>query len=135
MENCPFCRIIGGDEDAHLLLETDRTTAFLDENPAIRGHVLVVPNDHRAHLFAGDPALVGDVFQSVQRVVQAMNRTLEPDGVSLFYTSGDLTGQVRHAHVHLLPRDVDDDIHLALARGNLDEAAASTLAASIRAVI
>lgn len=135
METCPFCRIVAGDEDAHLLLETDRTTAFLDANPAVPGHTLIVPNEHRAHLFEGDPALVGDVFQSVQRVVRAMTRTLDPDGVSLFYTTGDLAGHVTHAHVHLLPRHVDDEIHLALARSDLDEADASELAGSIRAEI
>lgn len=135
MENCPFCRIVAGDGDAHLLLETERTTAFLDENPAVDGHTLVVPNEHHDHLFAADTALVGDLFQSVHRLARAMKRTLDPDGVSLFYTSGDLAGQVTHAHVHLLPRYTDDEVRLALARTELDPAAASSLAASIRAGI
>lgn len=135
MENCPFCRITAGEGDAHLLLETERTTAFLDENPAARGHTLVVPHEHRDFLFVDDAAAASDVFVTAQRVVQAMKRTLDPDGVSLFYTSGELAGQVTHAHVHLVPRYVDDDIHLALARGDLDDTEASRLAASIRAEI
>lgn len=135
METCSFCRIIEGDEDAHLLLETERTTAFLDENPAAGGHTLVVPNEHHDFLFTDDAALVSDVFVAAQRVVTAMKRTLDPDGVSLFYTSGGLAGQVTHAHVHLVPRYVDDDIHLALARLDLDDAEASRLAASIRAEV
>lgn len=135
MESCPFCRIVVGEGDAHLLLETENTTAFLDANPAVTGHALVVPNAHQVELFADDPAVVGDVFRSVQRVVRATNLALDPDGVSVFYTTGDLAGRVRHAHVHLLPRHVDDEIHLALARADLDEADASELASRIRAEI
>lgn len=135
MDSCPFCRIVAGEGDAHTVLETEATTAFLDANPAVTGHTLVVPNAHHVELFAGDPAIVGDVFRSVQRVVRAMNRTLDPDGVSVFYTTGDLAGRVTHAHVHLLPRDVDDDVHLALARAELDDVAAASLAARIRSEV
>lgn len=135
MEPCPFCRLVAGELDAHLVLETGETTAFLDANPAVAGHTLVVPNAHRVELFAGDPAAVGDVFRSVQRVVRAMDRTLDPDGISVFYTTGDMAGRVTHAHVHLLPRHVDDDIHLALARDELEDAAATELAADLRAAL
>lgn len=132
MENCPFCRIISGAGDAHVLLETERTTAFLDANPAVRGHTLVVPNAHHDFLFTDDAPLATDVFQAVQRVALAMKATLDPDGVSVFYTSGDLAGQVTHAHVHLLPRYADDDVHLALARDVLDDEDAAGLAERIR---
>lgn len=135
MDSCPFCRIVAGDGDAHVLLETEETTAFLDANPAVTGHTLVVPNEHHVELFAEAPTTVGDVFRSVRRVVRAMNRTLAPDGVSVFYTTGDLAGRVTHAHVHLLPRYLDDDIHLALARAELDDAAAASLASEIRAAV
>lgn len=133
MHDCTFCRIVAGERPAHVLLETERTTAFLDANPAVRGHSLVVPIKHHDLLFADDPALVADVFGAAHRVVTAMKRTLDPDGISLFYTSGELAGEVTHAHVHLLPRYVDDDVHLALARGELYDADASELAANIRA--
>lgn len=133
MAQCPFCAIAAGERPAHRLDETDRTLAFLDRNPAVEGHALVVPKRHRAFLFTEDASVATAVFEGVRRLVWALDRTLEPDGVSLFYTSADLVGTVAHAHVHVLPRYDGDDIHLALARGSLDEAAAARLAERVRA--
>lgn len=49
-------------------------------------------------------------------MVLALNEAFDLDGVSLFYTTPGLVGEVTHAHVHLLPRYADDQIHLALTR-------------------
>lgn len=116
MEDCPFCGIITGERDAYVLCETERTIAFLDRNPATRGHTLVVPKVHREFLFTTDATLATPVFRTVDDVAMAIEDALEPDGVSLFYTSAALVGEISHAHVHLLPRYSDDDIHLSLPR-------------------
>lgn len=131
MAACPFCRIIAGELDAHVVFEDERTVAFLDENPAARGHLLVVPRAHVKHLFTDDESVPVAVFRTVHRVAMALDRTLAPDGVSLFYTSAELVGSVTHAHVHLVPRYQDDDIHLALERQPLG-ADADELADRIR---
>lgn len=132
MASCPFCEIVDGRRTGHVLYEDDRTVAFLDGNPAVPGHALVAPRDHREYLFTEDELLSAGVFRTVRTVVRAMNRALEPDGVSVFYTSAGLVGSVTHAHVHLVPRSVDDDIHIALAREPLDDADAERLAGLIR---
>ena len=132
MGECAFCRIAAGAAEAFRLYEDDRTVAFLDREPATRGHSLVIPKDHRESLFRGGDPTASDVYGTVERVVAAMHRTLEPDGVSVFYTSGDLAGTVTHAHVHVLPRWADDDITVTLDRYSLDVDEAERLAASIR---
>lgn len=132
MEGCEFCQIVDGERNAHFLYENERTAAFLDRNPAIQGHSLVVPKTHHEFLFTEDEARVSAVFETVRTVARAMNQTLDPDGVSLFYTSAELVGRVTHAHVHVLPRYVDDDIHLALSRDSLDTTDAASLAQWIR---
>ena len=132
MADCPFCEIVAGTRDAHRVYEGDRTVAFLDDDPAARGHLLVVPRDHREHLFDGDDGLVSAVFRTVHRVSLTLDRVLAPDGVSVFYTTSHLVGSVTHAHVHVVPRYADDDIRLALARRPLDEADARELAARVR---
>lgn len=132
MADCAFCRIARGELDAHVLYGDERTVAFLDADPAARGHTLVAPRDHHEHLLTEDATLSADVFRAVRVVALALYRTLDPDGVSLFYTSADLVGRVNHAHVHLLPRYADDDIRLSLARTPLDEDDAARLAARVR---
>ncbi|MFB6354684.1 MAG: HIT family protein [Halobacteriales archaeon] len=131
MPACPFCRIVAGELDANRLYEDELTVAFLDENPAARGHLLVVPRAHLEHLFADDESVPAAVFRTVHRLAMALDRVLAPDGISLFYTSAELVGSVTHAHVHVVPRYEGDPIHLALERRSLD-ADADELAARIR---
>lgn len=132
MVECPFCLIVAGEVDAHRLYEDELTVAFLDENPSARGHLLVVPRAHVEHLFADDESVPVAVFRTIHRLATALDGVLEPDGVSLFYTSAELIGNVTHAHVHLVPRYHDDDIHLALERGSVGSDA-DQLVARIRA--
>lgn len=131
MDDCEFCAVVAEETTAHVLYETERTLAFLDRNPAVEGHTLIIPKDHRAELLEGDDA--GTVFEAVQIVSGCLDDLLRPDGFSLFYTTETLVGGVQHAHVHLLPRWHDDDVSLAIQRGRLDPDAAATLAAEVRA--
>lgn len=132
MEGCAFCAIVAGEGDAHRLYTDEETTAFFDSDPATPGHSLVIPNTHHEHLFTEDPAIAESVFRTVRTVSRGLNDLFDPDGMSLFYTSADLVGTVTHAHVHLVPRYADDDIHLSLPRNHLPEDDIAELAAHLR---
>lgn len=131
MDDCDFCQIVADEKDAYVLAETDLTVAFLDGNPASLGHTLVVPKAHSEFLFS-DEAVAGGVFQTVQRIVKAMNQILEPDGISMFHTSGPLIGNITHSHVHVVPRYVDDNITISLPGGGLNHEEATELAGRFR---
>jgi len=132
--SCRFCAIADGDAEAARLHETDDVVAFLDGNPATRGHALVVPKIHERDVL-DDPEEATAVFGAVQRVGSALRGALDADGISVFYTTPELVGDVTHPHVHLLPRDGDDDVHLALDRGTLDEADADALVERVRGAL
>lgn len=131
MTECPFCAIVAGEEEAHVLREDEHTIAFLDVRPASRGHTLVAPTEHIEELLPGPRATVLAVEAAVSDVARALADTLEPDGFSTFYTSGSLVGTVDHAHVHVVPRYEDDDVSISLSRSRLQEG--EELAAAIRA--
>ncbi|PCR89193.1 HIT family protein [Natrinema ejinorense] len=120
MDDCEFCRIVAGERPAHVLYEDERTVAFLDENPAMTGHTLVVPTVHEEDLVTTDESTSMAVFETVRTVGNALKAALEPTGFSVFHTSGPLVGTVDHAHVHLVPRFADDDVTLSLSRDRLD---------------
>ncbi len=40
---CIFCKIAAGELPAQIVDEDERTIAFMDINPATRGHLLVIP--------------------------------------------------------------------------------------------
>ena len=132
-EDCPFCAIVAGDRPAHVLYEDDRTLAFLDENPAADGHALVIPKAHCEEIVTAPDEDTAAVFETVSTVADGIDATLEPDGFSVFHTSGPLVGSISHAHVHVVPRYPDDGIGLSLVRHELDDDRGARLAEQIAA--
>ena len=132
---CEFCRIIDGEQPAHVLAEDELTIAFLDRNPAVRGHTLVAPRAHESEVLTSDHPSAAAVFETARTVASALEAVLEPDGFSVFHTTGSLVGSVDHAHVHLVPRFDDDDVTLSLARRPLDSEEATALATQVRTVV
>lgn len=100
-----FSRIVSGDIPAIRVYEDDATLAFMDINPAARGHALVIPKDEHADLFSIPPETLAAVARTVQRVALAMREVLRPDGVNIIQNNGAAAGQtVFHYHVHIIPR-------------------------------
>jgi len=126
--DCPFCRIAAAEEDAHVVYRDERTVAFLDTDPAAEGHALVVPTEHVVGLVDMDGETAGALFSTARTVAGAIDRVLEPDGFSVFHTTGTLVGHVEHAHLHLIPRWTDDFIHIGLERRAVDDETAGRLA-------
>ena len=50
MAACTVCEIVDGTRDAHVVLDTGSTLAFLDMRPVFHGHTLVVPKAHHVTL-------------------------------------------------------------------------------------
>jgi histidine triad (HIT) family protein len=130
--DCIFCAIAAGDAPARLVYEGPRTLAFLDINPATRGHTLVIPRDHSTDLLDAAPEDVEEVATVAQRIARAAVDHLGADGVNLLQSTGAAAFQtVFHLHVHVVPRYEDDGIRLPWipTPGRPDEidAAAATL--------
>ena len=134
MGDCPFCDIVAGEASAVRVYEDETTLAFLDIAPVAAGHTLVVPKRHRETLTDMDAETTAEVFGTARRVAGAIEAALEPDGLSLVQANGEAAGQeVFHAHVHLLPRQADDDVRVRWPAGDLE--AGAEVAASIRAAL
>ena len=48
--DCLFCKIVAGEVPSTRVHEDERTIAFMDINPATRGHLLVIPREHATDL-------------------------------------------------------------------------------------
>ena len=131
-DDCRFCQIVAGEQPAHVLFEDERTLAFLDRNPAVTGHTIVIPREHEEGVLTIDDSTSAAVFETVRRVASALDATLEPDGFSIFHTTGPLVGTIEHAHVHLVPRFADDEVSLSLPRNTLESEEADALTARVR---
>ena len=87
------------------MAEDERTIAFMDINPATRGHALVVPREH-----AGDLLEIGEddlsaCAAAARRLAARAKDALGADGVNLINSCGSAAWQtVFHFHLHVIPR-------------------------------
>jgi histidine triad (HIT) family protein len=102
---CIFCRIVTGELPSHEVGFDQRAYAFLDINPLVRGHTLVVPREHVADLPSASDHTLADIGPLVTRTARLLVERLDADGVNIVQSSGSAAGQeVFHLHVHLVPR-------------------------------
>ena len=64
MTDCLFCRLVAGEEEISLVHEDERTAVFMDIQPIVPGHMLVVPRAHATYLADLDPADGASVFEA-----------------------------------------------------------------------
>jgi histidine triad (HIT) family protein len=127
-ESCLFCKIAAGALPATIVDEDERTLAFMDINPATRGHALVIPRAHADDLHAIDAADLQACALAAQRLAGRMRARLGADGVNLINSCGSAAWQtVLHFHLHVVPRYVGDPLELPWvpAPGDMHEIAAA----------
>jgi histidine triad (HIT) family protein len=111
--DCIFCKIVAGELPATIVDEDERTIAFMDINPATRGHVLVVPRAHAADLLEIDAPELAAASAAAQRVARRLKERLGADGVNVINSCGAVAWQtVFHFHLHVIPRYRDDPLRL-----------------------
>lgn len=102
-EACVFCRIVAGEEPAHLVLADEACVAFLDARPLFAGHTLLVPREHHVTLADLPPALVGPLFERARRLSVAVRDAAGAQG-SFVALNNVVSQSVPHLHVHVVPR-------------------------------
>jgi histidine triad (HIT) family protein len=130
---CVFCSIAAGDLPAVKVHEDERTIAFMDINPSVRGHVLVIPRAHCVDLRDVGAEDLAACAQTAQHIARRVVEAFDADGVNLLQNTGRAAGQaVFHFHLHVLPRHRGDGLRnpLSPTPGDPDEIAAA--AAAIR---
>ncbi len=133
---CVFCAIVAGRAEQSLVATDDLAAAFLDVQPAVTGHTLVVPRRHAASLADLTPEEGAAVWELGRRVAAAARAAGLAEAVNLFLADGAAAGQeVWHGHLHVLPRTPGDGLRLdgrfrLVERGALD-AVATRMRASL----
>ncbi|MCK9578015.1 HIT family protein [bacterium] len=114
MENCIFCKIVAGEIPCYKIFENEKILAFLDINPAVPGHVLVIPKKHFTDIFEIDDQYLQELIVVAKRIAEKMKTNFDAGGVNLFQSNGENAEQtVFHFHLHLLPRKGNDRINFS----------------------
>jgi histidine triad (HIT) family protein len=110
-DDCPFCGVVSHDSRDQIFFSSDDVVAFLDINPATRGHTLVVPRIHAGTVFDMNEEQFSATMSGVWRVANLLKQRLNPEGLTLIQSNGAAAWQdVFHLHVHLIPRYQGDDL-------------------------
>ena len=134
MRDCLICDLVAGEGEISAVHQDERAVTFMDVQPVVRGHMLVVPRAHAAYLADLDPEDGARLFKVGQLAAAALrNSGLRCEGVNFFLADGEVAGQeVFHVHLHVLPRFTGDGFGLRFPpdyrireRAELDEAAAA----------
>jgi histidine triad (HIT) family protein len=111
--DCLFCKIVAGEIPATKVHEDDRTVAFMDINPATRGHLLCIPKAHAENVHEIPEADLAAVARTAKAMAGRVVERLGADGVNLFQSNGAAAWQtVFHFHIHVIPRYSDDPLRL-----------------------
>ncbi len=126
--DCLFCKIVAGEVPATRVAEDERAVAFMDINPATRGHALVVPRRHAKDLLEIGGEDLAACTAMARRLADRAVEALGADGVNLLNCRGPAAWQtVFHFHWHVVPRYDDDPLRLPWipSPGDADEIAAT----------
>jgi histidine triad (HIT) family protein len=130
--NCIFCKILARELPATIVDEDERTVAFMDINPATRGHALVIPRAHSRDLLSVEAEDLQAVAVSVQRLARRMSEKLGAEGVNAINSCGSVAWQtVFHFHVHVIPRYATDPLRLPWTPASGDPAEIAAAAAEL----
>ena len=114
-----FAKIISREIPAHIVAEDHVHLAFLDINPLVFGHVLVIPKKEVNYIFYLEDHELTAMHLFAKRVAIALEKAIPcvRIGVSVIGL------EVPHAHIHLIPLNKIEDMNfcrMKLAPSNVE---------------
>ena len=102
-----FSKIIDGEIPCFKIKEDENFFAFLDINPLVEGHVLVVPKKEVDKLFDVEDEILSKAFLFAKPIAKAIEKAFDCNrcGMSV------LGLEVPHAHIHLIPINSANDLN------------------------
>lgn len=109
MPSSIFTRIINREIPGYIVAEDDHYIAFLDINPLMLGHTLVVPKKEVDYIFDLDDTTLSGLTLFAKKVARAIEKAVPCNriGVSVMGL------EVPHTHIHLIPMNTMSDINFS----------------------
>ncbi len=109
-EDCVFCKIIRREIPSKIVYENNLNLAFLDISPISKGHTIVIPKYHYSTLEDIPDNELTELYKVVKKIATVIHEKLQIDGYNILQNNFTAAGQViKHFHVHIIPRNFDDD--------------------------
>lgn len=122
-----FTRIINREIPGHIVAENDRFIAFLDINPLVRGHCLVVPKEEIDYIYDLDDDSLAELSVFSKKVAKAIEKVVPCLRIGIAV----IGLEVPHAHVHLVPLNAMGDINFSRPKLSLSQSELAELTQKI----
>lgn len=118
--DCIFCKIINGEIPSYTIYEDDIVKVFLDIEPNTNGHMLIIPKKHFVNIVDIDSDTMNHIFKIQKQMYELVKEKLGAKGAT-FAQNNDLGQDVKHYHMHLIPRYENDGWKNSYDKEKLEE--------------
>ena len=101
-----FSRIVAGEIPSYKVAENDKFYAFLDINPLVKGHTLVIPKQEVDYIFDLSDEDLAEMQVFAKKVATAIKTAFPCIKVG----QAVIGLEVSHAHIHLIPIQKESDM-------------------------
>ena len=109
-----FSKIIDGKIPCYKIAENEKFFAFLDINPLVEGHTLVIPKLEIDNFFDMPDDYLNQIFLFAKPIAKAIEKSFDCNRCGL-----SVIGlEVPHAHMHLVPINNADDLNFTREKLN-----------------
>ncbi len=98
-----FCKIMKGEIPSYAIYEDEIVKVFLDVNPLVNGHSLIVPKKHFKDIYDIDNETLIHIMEVARKISPEIEKKLNADGITLTQNNG-LYQEVKHFHLHIRPQ-------------------------------
>ena len=123
-----FTKIINREIPGHIIAEDEKYIAFLDINPLVVGHTLVVPKKEVDYIFDIDDDTLAGLQLFSKKVAHALKKAIPCQRIGVAV----IGLEVPHTHVHLVPMNSMDDLNFTRRKLNPSKEELSAAAEKIR---
>ena len=118
--DCLFCKIIEGSIPSKTIYEDELVKVFLDINPNTNGHCLIIPKKHIVTVKEVDSILTTHILEVEKKIYDLLKEKLSIKGLTIVQNN-ELGQDVKHYHVHLIPRYEDDNWNINFNQESLKD--------------
>lgn len=124
-----FSRIVAGEIPCYKIAEDEKFFAFLDINPLVKGHTLVIPKQEVDYIFDLSDEDLAAMHVFAKKVARAIEKAVPCKRVGI-----SVIGlEVPHAHIHLIAIQKEGDMLLSNPKLKFSPEEFEQIATSIRA--
>lgn len=123
-----FSKIAAGEIPSYKCAENEKFYAFLDINPLVKGHTLVIPRREEDYLFDLSDEELQEMIVFAKKVAAAIKKAFPCKKVGMAV----LGLEVPHAHIHLVPLNSEGSMNFSNPKLKLTEEEFNEIAEKIR---